>query len=78
MFAPMSALAAQPGQPDTATYVQTAMSDMFEIKSGKLALEKSSKPDVKAFAQMMVDDHAQLAQKVAAAAAGLGMMAIPG
>lgn len=52
MFAPMSALAAQPGQPDTATYVQTAaMSDMFEINSGKLALEKSSNPDVKAFAR---------------------------
>lgn len=45
MFAPMSALAAQPGQPDSVTYVQTAaMSDMFEINSGKLALEKSSNP----------------------------------
>lgn len=27
---------------------------------------------------MMVDDHTQSAQKVAAAAAGLGMMAVPG
>ncbi|MFC3713806.1 DUF4142 domain-containing protein [Sphingoaurantiacus capsulatus] len=34
-----------------------ALGDLFEIESSKLALEKSNSPEVKKFAQMMVDAH---------------------
>ena len=46
-------------------YVQSAaMSDMFETQSSKLALQRSQNPDVKAFAQRMIDDHTQSTQKL--------------
>jgi putative membrane protein len=34
-----------------------AASDMFEIESSKIALQRSTNPDVKKFAQMMIDAH---------------------
>lgn len=34
-----------------------ASSGMFEVKSSELALERAKSDDVKAFAQMMIDDH---------------------
>jgi putative membrane protein len=34
-----------------------AASDMFEIQSSKIALQRSTNPDVKHFAQMMIDAH---------------------
>lgn len=34
-----------------------ADSDKFEIASARIALDKSSRPDVKQFAQMMIDQH---------------------
>lgn len=34
-----------------------ASSGMFEVKSSQLALERAKSDDVKAFAQMMIDDH---------------------
>jgi putative membrane protein len=34
-----------------------AASDMFEIQSSKIALQRSTNPDVKRFAQMMIDAH---------------------
>lgn len=34
-----------------------ATSDMYEVTAGKIALERSQSPDVKAFAQQMVDAH---------------------
>jgi putative membrane protein len=34
-----------------------AASDMFEIQSSKVALQRSTNPDVKRFAQMMIDAH---------------------
>jgi putative membrane protein len=37
---------------------QTAMGDMFEVKSSELALSKSGNPQVRAFAQHMITDHA--------------------
>jgi putative membrane protein len=46
-------------------YVQkAAVSDMFEVESSKLALQRSEKPDVKAFAQRMIDDHTKSTQKL--------------
>jgi putative membrane protein len=42
-----------------ASYVeQTAIGDMFEVESSELALRKSGNPQVRAFAQHMITDHA--------------------
>ena len=42
----------------------TAQDSAFEIRSGELALQKSSSPDVKAYAEMVIRDHHQLEQQV--------------
>jgi putative membrane protein len=48
---------ATPGQ-STAEYVQqSAMTDLFEITSSRVALEKSQSPAVRDFAQQMMSDH---------------------
>jgi putative membrane protein len=55
---------------DAARLVGIAQANIAEIETGKLALKKSSNPDVKAYAQMMIDDHTkglQETKKVAAA-----------
>src|SRR3954454_18219313 len=43
-------------------------SDMFEIESSKMALQKSSSATVKEFAQMMIKDHTQSTANLMAAA----------
>ena len=49
----------------TQEFVQkAAMSDLFEIESSKLALQRSQNRDVKAFAQRMIDDHTKSTQKL--------------
>lgn len=45
-----------------------ASSDMFEIRSSELALQKSQTPTVKEFAQMMINDHTTASKNLAAAA----------
>ncbi|MCF8503723.1 MAG: DUF4142 domain-containing protein [Caulobacter sp.] len=52
---------------------KAAISDMYEIESGKLALERATNPEVKAFAQMMVDMHTRTTEdlKTAINASGL-------
>ena len=54
-------LVPESGELETVTtdmYVkQAAVGDMLEIDSSKVALEKSSNPDVTRYAQMMIDDH---------------------
>ncbi|MET0320010.1 MAG: DUF4142 domain-containing protein [Duganella sp.] len=55
---------------DTARLVAIAQANIAEVEAGKMAVEKSSNPDVKAFAQMMIDDHTkglEETQKVATA-----------
>lgn len=39
-----------------------AMSDMYEITAGRLALEKTDNAQTREFAQMMVDDHTRSSQ----------------
>lgn len=41
-----------------------ASSDMFEIQSSQLALEKAQSDDVKEFAQEMIQDHTQMSQEL--------------
>ena len=45
----------------------------FEIASSRLALEKSQAPDVKKFAQQMIDDHTKAAQELETVAADAGI-----
>jgi len=55
---------------DSARLIGIAQSNMAEIETGKMALKKSSNADVKAFAQLMIDDHTkglEETKKVAAA-----------
>lgn len=47
--------------------------DRFEIESSRLALEKSQNEEVKAFAQMMIDQHTQSTAEVKAAAEAAGL-----
>lgn len=42
---------------DAAMLKNIAQANMTEIETGKLALEKSQRSEIKQFAQMMVDDH---------------------
>jgi putative membrane protein len=50
-----------------------ASSNMFEIESSKLAIERSENPDVRAFAQHMIDDHTAAGEKMKAAAKSDGV-----
>lgn len=55
---------------DANRLVAIAQANIAEVEAGKLALEKSSNADVKAFAQQMIDDHTkglEETKKVAAA-----------
>lgn len=55
---------------DAAGYIAKAgAGDMWEIESSKALLAKSTRADVKAFAQMMIDHHSKSTAKVKAAAA---------
>jgi putative membrane protein len=49
----------------------------FEIQSSQLALTKSQDADIKAFAQMMIDDHTKAAAGLKAAAASQGNIMLP-
>ena len=51
-----------------------ASSNMFEIESSELALDKASSDDAKAFAQQMIDDHTAAGEKMKAAAEGDGVV----
>ena len=52
---------------DTDFLKDTAQDSNYEIKSGQLALQKSSSADVKQYANMVIQDHTQLEQQEAAA-----------
>lgn len=58
-------------------YVQNAAaSDMFEIQSSQLALERGVSPAVKTYAQMMIDEHGKSSNELKTAAQGAGI-AVP-
>lgn len=66
-------------QPTTAMPYVTAAgaSDLYEITSSRLALEKNTNPQVTQFAQMMIDHHTRTTQQVTAAARAAGMTPPP-
>jgi putative membrane protein len=52
---------------------QAASGDQFEIQSSQLALQISSNPGVRNFANMLIADHARMSQAMAAAATAAGL-----
>jgi putative membrane protein len=53
------------------TYMQMAhSSDMFEVESSRLALQMSTNQEVRAYAQMMVDDHTRMMNEMMSTGAG--------
>jgi putative membrane protein len=54
-----------------------ATSDMYEVTAGKIALQRAQSPDVKAFAQKMVDAHTMTTQKLKSILAGHNVDATP-
>lgn len=56
------------------TFVDSALAgDRVEEKLGRLALEKASDPQVRQFAQRMIDDHTKLSDSMAPVAQQLGV-----
>jgi putative membrane protein len=54
-------------------YVQmAAASDLYEIQSSQLALSRAQSPEIRAFAQMLVEHHTATSHQVAAAATAAG------
>lgn len=58
---------------DTTFAMKAAQGGMAEVQMGKLAAEKASNADVKAFGQQMVDDHTKANDDLKAVAAKKGM-----
>lgn len=56
---------------------KAAVSDMFEVESSKIALERTKNSGIKAFAQMMVDAHTRTTEDLKAAIAGSGLAITP-
>ena len=71
--APAAAQVMTPGE-----YVMTAgASDLYEITSSKTVLETTQNPQVRQFAQMMIDHHTKSTAEVKAAAARSKVRAAP-
>jgi putative membrane protein len=51
-----------------------ASSDMFEIESSRLALQRSQNAQIRQFAQMMIDHHTDMSMQLSAAARASGQM----
>jgi putative membrane protein len=63
---------------DAATFARTAAAtDAFEIQSSRLALERSSNPRVRAFAQHMIDDHAMTTTALSRSTPAMAMFLEP-
>lgn len=67
---------ATPMKVTTQTFVpKAAMSDLFEIEAGKIAVQRAQKKEVKEFAQQMIDNHTRGATKFSAAVKQAGVKA---
>lgn len=63
---------------DARSYVRMAgASDLYEIESSRLALERSQDASVRQFAQMMIDQHTQTTQTIMQAARAARMTPAP-
>jgi putative membrane protein len=55
--------------------MMAAAGDQFEIQSSQIALTQSANPDVRNFAQTLINDHTMLSSKLSAAAITAGLAA---
>jgi putative membrane protein len=55
--------------------MMAAAGDQFEIQSSQIALTKAVSPDVRNFAQTLINDHTLMSQKLSAAALAAGLTA---
>lgn len=58
---------------DQAYVMNAAASDMYEIQSSQLALDKATLPSVKTYAQMMIEEHGKSSSELKAAAQSAGI-----
>nr|WP_314443205.1 DUF4142 domain-containing protein [uncultured Sphingomonas sp.] len=58
---------------DQAYVENAAVSDMFEIETSRLALEKATMPSLKTYAQMMIDEHTKSTNELKPAAQAAGI-----
>jgi putative membrane protein len=56
---------------------RAALSDLYEIQSSRLALERSQTPAIRAYAQRMIDEHTRMSNEMGAAIAQAGLNASP-
>lgn len=69
---------ANPTPTDAMGFVAMAgASDLYEIQSSQIALQKSQSDSVKRFAQMMIDQHTMTTQQVTTAAQSAGLTPPP-
>lgn len=62
----------------TADFVKKmAMSDMFEVESGRLAAQRARNPDIKSFGTMMVADHTATSNTLKSVVGSDPTMALP-
>ncbi|HYW15162.1 MAG TPA: DUF4142 domain-containing protein [Allosphingosinicella sp.] len=63
---------------DRSAYVQmAAASDLFEIQSSQLAVSRAQNPEVRAFAQMLIEHHTATTRQLTAAASAVGTPSRP-
>jgi putative membrane protein len=65
--------AAVPGMAAPAYIESAASGDLFEIESSRLALSMSQNPEVRSFAQMIINDHTRMSSQLMAAARSSGI-----
>ncbi|MEW6167285.1 MAG: DUF4142 domain-containing protein [Pseudomonadota bacterium] len=81
---PLAAAAAEPMKPSTAGkllidddqkefFAAAASSGMFEVKAAELALKRAEDPEVKSFAQRMLEDHRKANEELKALAQQKGV-----
>ena len=77
-FGLVPAYAQEPGSRQTREFVQAAgQSDKFEILEAQTALAQSSDPQIRAFAQQMIQDHSATSRALRDAAARAGLAPPP-
>lgn len=59
--------------PDQKFAEKAALGSMMEVEAGKIAVEKATNADVKAFAQQMIDDHSKVGDQLKGIAATKNM-----
>jgi putative membrane protein len=71
-------VATEDAQSGPAAFVaQVGASDLYEMEAARIALLKSQNQEVRAYAQLMIDDHARLAASLRAAVDQAGLNLVP-